>query len=238
MANTYNIYCDESCHLEHDNKPIMAIAAVWCPLEKTRQISEEIREIKEKYKLKKHLEIKWTKVSPGKIDFYKQLVTYFFNEKDLHFRIILIPKDKLDHKAFSQTHDDLYYKICFLLLEQIIEPDSHYRIYLDIKDTRSETKRCKLEQYLRNKKYDRTREIITWIQQIHSHESEIMQMADFLMGAVRYSNEPCINGQQKSKAKIDIIEQIKTLSGKTLFESTWPKEAKFNIFHWKGSWER
>ena len=29
----YNIYCDESCHLEHDGIKPMAIGAVWCPKE-------------------------------------------------------------------------------------------------------------------------------------------------------------------------------------------------------------
>jgi len=31
MRDTYNIYCDESCHLEHDGIPTMVIGAVWCP---------------------------------------------------------------------------------------------------------------------------------------------------------------------------------------------------------------
>ena len=26
----YNIYCDESCHLEHDNIIIMELGAIWC----------------------------------------------------------------------------------------------------------------------------------------------------------------------------------------------------------------
>ena len=31
MAEVFNVYCDESCHLEHDNIPTMVIGAVWCP---------------------------------------------------------------------------------------------------------------------------------------------------------------------------------------------------------------
>ena len=34
MPRTYNIYCDESCHLEHDHLGVMALGAVWCPAEK------------------------------------------------------------------------------------------------------------------------------------------------------------------------------------------------------------
>ena len=38
MSQPYNVYCDESCHLEHDRQSIMVLGAVWCPLEKTRAI--------------------------------------------------------------------------------------------------------------------------------------------------------------------------------------------------------
>ena len=30
MSETYNIYCDESCHLENDDKPVMLLGAIWC----------------------------------------------------------------------------------------------------------------------------------------------------------------------------------------------------------------
>ncbi|MCL0066152.1 DUF3800 domain-containing protein, partial [Dehalococcoidia bacterium] len=32
MTPTYNIYCDESYHLEHDHQEIMVLGALWCPL--------------------------------------------------------------------------------------------------------------------------------------------------------------------------------------------------------------
>jgi len=238
MADIYNVYCDESCHLENDRKPIMAIAAIWCPLKKTKPISKEIRQIKLKHQLSRFFEIKWTKVSPAKLKFYLDVIDYFFEQPDLHFRIILIEKDKLVHENFDQTHDDWYYKMCFRLLEQIIDPNACYRIYIDIKDTRSETKCTKLKEYLRNKNYDSTGSIIKRIQQIKAKESAIMQITDLLMGAVRYFNESKATGKLESKAKNDIINHIIIRSGKSLLKNTWPKESKFNIFHWKGSGER
>ena len=39
MSEIFNIYCDESCHLEHDRQKVMVLGAVWCPLEKTREIA-------------------------------------------------------------------------------------------------------------------------------------------------------------------------------------------------------
>lgn len=225
----FNIYCDESCHLESDNASIMTIAAVWCPAEAMRRISKEIYKIKSKHSISKYFEIKWTKVSPGQSKFYLDLVDYFFNEQDLHFRGIVIDKNILNHSQFCQSHDDWYYKMFFLLLKEIIDPLCSYNIYLDIKDTRSEVKRTKLEEYLRNAKYDACGKIINRTQQIRSHESQIMQFTDLFAGALRYYNER-LNG---SKAKLELIEKTKQYSRKSLLQTTWPKESKFNILIWQ-----
>ena len=73
----YNIYCDESCHLPNDRQSIMTLGLIWCPLNKTREIATRIREIKSRHGLSKDFEIKWTKVSPAKYMFYKDIVDYF-----------------------------------------------------------------------------------------------------------------------------------------------------------------
>ena len=49
MAQVINVYCDESCHLQNDDQKVMVLGAIWCPLDKTREISTRIREIKQKH---------------------------------------------------------------------------------------------------------------------------------------------------------------------------------------------
>ena len=85
MNPVYNIYCDESCHLENDHQNVMVLSAVWCPFEKAHEIFVRIREIKIKHGMKADFEVKWTKVSPAKRDFYIDLINYFFDDNDLHF---------------------------------------------------------------------------------------------------------------------------------------------------------
>ncbi|MGA7876850.1 MAG: DUF3800 domain-containing protein [Desulfoferrobacter sp.] len=80
---TFNVYCDESCHLEHDRIPVMVLGAVWCPLDKTQRIFRSIRDLKIKYGFSKDFEIKWTKVSPAKLAFYLEVIEYFFSEDDV-----------------------------------------------------------------------------------------------------------------------------------------------------------
>lgn len=128
MGTVYNIYCDESCHLEHDRQNVMVLGAVWCPLQDTRKIAEDVRQIKKQYGLSSKFEVKWTKVSPAKVDFYLDLVEYFFRNDSLGFRAVVIPdKSKLRHEALDQNHDDWYYKMYFTVLNTILEKTCKYR---------------------------------------------------------------------------------------------------------------
>ena len=229
MSEIFNIYCDESCHLEHDRQSAMVLGAVWCPESQRASVARAIRELKVQHGLASSFEIKWTKVSPAKLDFYLALIDLFFSDSRLHFRGIVIPdKSKLDHSMFNQSHDDFYYKMYFQLLKVIFESGNRYRIYLDITDTRSQQKVTKLHDYLANAQYDFNKEMVEWIQQVHSHEIEQLQLADVLIGALGYLHR----GLQTSPAKQALIERIKAKSGFSLRRSTLPSEKKFNVFVW------
>jgi hypothetical protein len=122
MTQVFNVYCDESCHLEKDGHSAMVLGAVWCPLEKVREIAVRIREIKAAHSLPPRFEIKWVKVSPAKVQFYRDVMDYFFDDDDLHFRALIVPdKSRLRHDAYNQTHDDWYYKMYFDMLKVILQ---------------------------------------------------------------------------------------------------------------------
>jgi hypothetical protein len=226
---TFNVYCDESCHLLNDHQRVMVLGAVWCAAAKSREIAVRIREIKTRHGLRPTVEVKWTKVSPSKRQLYVELVDYFLDDDDLHFRALVVPdKGALDHAAFKQTHDDWYFKMYFQLLKGVIDPAARYRIYLDIKDTRSAAKVEKLHEVLSNTHYDFAREIVERIQTVRSHEVELLQLADLLIGAVSYVNR----GLSGNAGKEAVIARLRKRSGKTLTVSTFPRESKVNIFRW------
>lgn len=231
MSDIFNVYCDESCHLEHDHQPAMVLGAVWCPLEKSREIAVRIREIKQKNGLSRDLEVKWTKISPAKASFYIDLVDYFFDDDDLSFRALIIPdKGRLNHDAIpGQDHDTWYYKMYFDMLKVIFCPDAQYRVYLDIKDTRGAEKARKLHDVLCNNMYDFSREVIERLQLVHSHEVEQLQLADLLIGAVSYINR----GLAGNAGKMAVIDRIKQRSGYDLTRTTLLRENKFNLFRWQ-----
>jgi len=229
MSNIYNIYCDESCHLEHDHQKAMVIGATWCPSEEVKKIFADLRAIKIRHGLAKNFEIKWVKISPSKIDFYLEIADYFFDAEELHFRAVVIPdKGKLNHAAFSQDHDQWYYKMFFVLLKQIFDPYARYRIYLDIKDTRSQQKVKKLHGVICNSFYDFDKTIIERVQQVRSHEVEIVQITDLLIGALAYAHR----GLNTSQAKMAFIQRLRERSGRSLLRTTLPKEEKMNILVW------
>jgi len=231
MPDLYNVYCDESCHLEHDQIPLMVLGAVWCRTAAVRQISRRIKEIKQRHAIPPGVEIKWSKLSPAKQQLYLDLVDYFFDEDDLHFRGVLIPdKAHLDHAAFNQTHDTYYYKMFFRVIEPIIDPCQCYRIYLDIKDTQSEERRRTLEGVLRNARHDARGVVIERVQQIRSHESAVMQLTDILVGAIAYHNRRLDTNQ----AKLNVIQRIQQRSCWNLEETTWLREPKLSLLCWRG----
>lgn len=231
MSQTFNIYCDESCHLEHDRQPVMVLGAVWCPSEKTREVASRIREIKTKHRLAPTFEVKWSKVSPAKQAFYMELLDYFFDDDDLHFRALIVAdKAKLQHEAFGQqTHDTWYYKMYFDMSKVLLSPHAEYRIYLDIKDTRSAEKIRKLHDVLCNNLYDFERRIITRVQTVRSHEVEQAQLADLLIGAVAYVNR----GLESNVAKVALVRRMQERSSYSLKRTTLLREDKVNLFRWE-----
>lgn len=228
MSQTFNIYCDESCHMENDHQKIMVLGAVWCPIEKVYEISNRIREIKVFHSLKPEFEIKWMKVSAAKLKFYLHLVDFFFDDDDLHFRALIVPdQSKLRHGVFKQRHDDWYYKMYFDMLKVIINPDCQYCIYL-VKDTRGEAKVKKLHDVLCNNMYDFPREIIEQVQMVPSHAVEILQIVDLMVGAISYVNR----GLTDSSAKLALVERIRERSGYELSRTTLLRENKVNLLRW------
>lgn len=187
MNDVINIYCDESCHLEHDGMRAMVLGAVWCPQSHHKALARKFKVIKAAHGIPPHTEVKWVKVSPAGLPFYQAMVDWFFDEPLLHFRGVVVPdKQLLRHEQFGQTHDQFYYKQWYLLLNRLIDPSHRHRIFIDIKDTQGQRKVARLHEVLCNANYDFDRSVITSIEQVQSHDVPLLQLADLLIGALSY----------------------------------------------------
>lgn len=222
----YNIYCDESCHLEHDGEKVMVIGGIKCPRNFRKQITRGIFDIKAKHSIPHYSEIKWTKISPCNIAYFKDLIDYFFSCDLLTFRAVVIDKEKLKHGQYNQTHNEFYYKMYFYCLSGLLEPQSINCVYIDKKDTKGTAKIQKLKSCLDNT-HDLSLTTIKRIQCVTSSELPILQLADLIIGAIGYNNREIENA---SAAKSEIVKHIQEKSGYSLNRSTILAEKKFNLF--------
>ncbi len=216
---TFNIYCDESCHLENDHQKYMLLGSVSSAYNQVKRHTERIKHLK----LKHHFfaEIKWVNVSGSQSQFYKALIDYFF-DTDLRFRAVIVDKSKIQNQAFVQNHDTFYYKMYYYLLNHNKNSQYAYNVYLDIKDDLSAVKVEKLKEIL-NIQYG----VFRNVQNIRSHESILMQLADFIMGALSYNLN---NSDKKMIAKTQLIERIQQHSGQSLTISSGYSASKLNLF--------
>ena len=85
-----------------------------------------------------------------------------------------------------------------------------------------------MQKYLGNKLHDFDLNKIKKVQNIRSHESQLMQLTDILIGAVGYSSRSL----DTSSAKLHIMNHIKSKSNYTLTKNTLYREDKFNMLFW------
>jgi hypothetical protein len=195
----------------------MFLGSVSSAYNQVRLHSTQIKELKKKHSF--YAEIKWSKVSKSKYHFYSELIDYFF-ATDLKFRAIGVEKSKINNQSFNQTYDEFYYKMYYQLLIHQINSCHFYNVYLDIKDTLSACKVRKLRDIM-NTRYG----IFRNVQNIRSHESILMQLTDFLLGAISYYKN---NKEKKNQAKTQLIERIIKKSGLNLDKTNYSE--KLNLF--------
>jgi Protein of unknown function (DUF3800) len=92
MSEIINVYCDESCHLEHDQSNVMVLGAVWCLKKNIAQHAHRLKEIRTRHNINSLFEIKWIKVSKSKVNFYLDVLDYFFDNSCLHFRALVVTR--------------------------------------------------------------------------------------------------------------------------------------------------
>jgi len=227
-------YCDESrqdyfAHAErYEENRYVLIGSLWLETTHRTEIKGKIRALRERHKV--YGEFKWTRVSPSRLDFYLQLVALFFTEP-LRFRCIVLPANQLDAITFHSGDNELmFYKFYYLMLQQWIRDFNTYRIFVDLKTNRVRQRLPRLKQVLTNSNYFAN---IETVQALPSHEVDLLQLVDVLLGAVGYR----FHASGTSQAKWAVVDEIESELGHDI-GPTSKSEAKFNIFRWRpgGGW--
>lgn len=224
MANkTYNVYCDESTHLPNDGCPYMLLGYVCVAYPLIKEAKNAVNDIKKKYSFTG--EMKWSNVNKKTVSMYEELVEYFFRS-NLKFRAIVVNKKEIDETRPDYTFNDFYFRMYYQLLHWPLSVEQNtFNIYLDVKDTCSNVKLRKLKECLRNSTNVRN------LQFIKSHESQFLQLADVLIGAINYNLRVLDkNLDGDSCSKMHIVDVVKRYSNLSLERSTYLSEEKFNLF--------
>jgi len=230
MPEEINIYCDESCHLEKSIERIMLLSCVYCSKDKVSFIVKKIKILKEKHGIWKFAEIKWTKVSESKKDFYFDLLNLFLEESCLCFRTVIINKNILNPEKYPQKENiSWYYSMIYVLVKYIIDKnaDLDYFVYLDKKENSAKSKSeiRKTRDFL-HKRYSKEIKV----QNILSHQSDLMQLADFIQGIVSFYNRELYLLKDCSPTKKYLMEHLKSSLNIELDKNN--NNSKLNIFKW------
>jgi len=226
----YKIFCDESCHLEHDGADIMVLGGIRCTAEKATALNKHIKWLRHQHNY--HTELKWTKLVTKQIGFYKALIDLLFDDEDIWFKATVVQhKERLEHHSFNEgSHNEFYYKMFYYTLRDFLLPDKEYKIYLDYMDTMGGEKTQKLCEVLKTEGREELK-VDSYI--IQSYESQMIQLCDLVIGAVGYKNRSDIG--HTSQIKSQIVDYLEQKVGHALDYGTPPWEKNFNIFRFAPS---
>ena len=228
IINSFNIYCDES-RVENKDSEIMVIGALIIPRNEKRNIFKKLNQIF----IRRHFnqELKWNKVGKKYIDFYKEVINYFINNKSLQFRCIVVDKTKIKYSEFHENDTELaFFKFYYLMLRKRLSDQNNYYIFLDKKQTRDKNRARALKLFLdsyiliNNKNCN-----IKHLQSYQSHENKFIQLADFFTGLMSFA---C--NSNSSKNKLAVVKYLsEELKREDISQGTSLLESKFNVFVWK-----
>jgi len=220
----YVVYCDESRHDGAEQNRFMAIGGLWLPRSQKPELTSRFRALRERIGLKG--ELKWSKVSERKLEAYKTLVDFFFDEPNLRFRVIVVDQSKVDAHRFHGGDRELgFYKFYYEMLEKWIEPANRYLVLLDFKKNKGAGRYTTLRRVLENRTKGSA-----WIDDltvIDSYESPLAQLSDLLTGAVAASWCSFKSATPKSR----LADHLGSRRGNSLRSVNGsPGLTKFNIF--------
>jgi len=197
----------------------MLLGCVSSAYNQVRRHTERIKNIKVKHNF--YGEIKWSNVSTSQYKFYKELLEYFF-DTDLRYRAVIVDKPMVNIEDYNGDYDTFYYKMYYYMLNHNKNSLYSYNVYLDIKDTLSANKVNKLNGIL-NTEYG----VFRNVQNIHSRESLLMQIADLITGALAYN----LNiSDKRVRAKVDLIKLLEKHAFNGLTRNSDYSDKKLNLF--------
>lgn len=230
----FEVYCDEAnpdvLTSENPRARYLMIGSLWLPVELRDEIKSRVGALRQRHQA--WGEIKWSKVSPNRRDFYVELIDLFVSYGDnLRFRCIAVDRTKLNLALHDNDSELGFYKFYYELLRHWILDFNEYRIFCDVKSNRDPKRLPVLGRCLSRANHTSS---IVGTQSLPSHEVVLIQLCDLLLGAASSRmNDTLRDGTAKSA----VVQRLELALGRTL-APTHKTEEKFNIFkiRLQGGW--
>ena len=221
------VYCDETLpDLFTTTKAIdkrLMIGSLWIEEDLRDDFKEKIKELRVKHNC--WGEIKWTKVSTSKENFYFELVDLFFSfGMQSRFRAIGIDPKQINWAMHGNDRELGFYKFYYSLLQKWLHDFNEYSIFCDSKVNRDLSRLNKLHEILEKAKWNAN---IKRVQALPSNEVVLIQLADLFLGA---TSAKMNNTIQTNKAKLNLINHIEKHLGRQI-KATPMSEQKWNVFN-------
>lgn len=239
-GNLYQVYCDES---RQTKDRYMVFGGIVLNAQHHELIHQEINEWRETSGM--FSELKWTKVSKGKLNEYQELVDLLFrfiSEGTLSFKSVVFDTWQIDYGKYHNGDKDLgYYKFMYQFLlhsfarKHIACESDRLLIYLDQRTSSYSLNDFKSVLNNGVRKWCRINtDAVRAVEARDSKQADLIQMADIVMGAIGYVMNDSHSIPTASQAKVHLSHYLAEKSGLgSLKEKTPRKRKDFEIWHFQ-----
>ncbi|MBI4721635.1 MAG: DUF3800 domain-containing protein [Candidatus Stahlbacteria bacterium] len=234
----YHIYCDES---RQTQDRYMVLGGIITTAKNVELFNQAMQLYRDGQNMR--AEIKWGKVSDKKLSEYKALIDLFFSFNEaLHFKSIVFDTSLINYKTYSSGDKELgFYKFWYQFLLHSFgayaKKEDGYLVFMDRRQSSYSLSELKsvLNNGIRKRYGDRIRkDIFRNIQPLDSKKSNMIQLADVLMGAIGYQWNGCHTRAEARRSKILLSEYIKGKAGLISLAQPTPFSRKnFSIWQFR-----
>ncbi|MDO8420679.1 MAG: DUF3800 domain-containing protein [Parvibaculum sp.] len=228
-------YIDESSQTAHR---YLVLGAIVLPAQNTAEFSELF--IKTRYpELNANSEMKWVKVSKGKISSYLRAVDLFFEKQYStapHFHSLVVDTSKINNRRYNQGDREIGFskEIYHLSMKIGRLYRGPFHIYPDHRLTKQTPDKVRnILNFGAKKRGDKRDWPFRRMQFRHSDQTPMIQLADIFIGAIAYR----VNGHHLAKdaspAKIELSRYVLEKAGIPDPTIDTSIRGKFTIWHRK-----
>jgi len=232
------IYCDESSQNKHR---YMVLGGVCCDDANYADIDNTFKKFRFEYNM--HSELKWTKVSRGKLEEYKFLMDQFFalnNNGLLDFHCLVLDSKLIDHARFNNNDKELgFYKFYYqLFLHGFGRRYGRERIFHAHLDQRQTGYALNDLRKVLNKgcsfRYRLDHNPFRLVEYRNSKDENLIQIADILIGSIGARKNKHQLLPNASKAKAELASYIRESAGLTEdISTTKMTENSFSVWNFR-----